>query len=149
MVSRMCFQYLCLLNFSKFYLNSSILFHFITSSIHFLFSSQRFSFPFYFCFLLPLMWGFHLSTFISLIPSCSILLLSTYVLLLPFWSANTLLCSSELGLNVFLCKSVLFLRQGKYLLLYNHITIYSLQAINAGEGVEKREPSYTLGGNAN
>ena len=25
----------------------------------------------------------------------------------------------------------------------------SLQAINAGEGVEKREPSYTAGGNAN
>ena len=25
----------------------------------------------------------------------------------------------------------------------------SLQAINAGEGVEKREPSYTIGGNAN
>ena len=25
----------------------------------------------------------------------------------------------------------------------------SLQAINAGEGVEKREPSYTDGGNAN
>ena len=25
----------------------------------------------------------------------------------------------------------------------------SLQAIHAGEGVEKREPSYTLGGNAN
>ena len=25
----------------------------------------------------------------------------------------------------------------------------SLQAINAREGVEKREPSYTLGGNAN
>ena len=24
-----------------------------------------------------------------------------------------------------------------------------LQAINAGEGVEKREPSYTVGGNAN
>ena len=24
----------------------------------------------------------------------------------------------------------------------------SLQAINAGEGVEKREPSYTVGGNA-
>ena len=24
-----------------------------------------------------------------------------------------------------------------------------LQAINAGEGVEKREPSYTAGGNAN
>ena len=27
--------------------------------------------------------------------------------------------------------------------------IQSLQAINAGEGVEKREPSYTIGGNAN
>ena len=25
----------------------------------------------------------------------------------------------------------------------------SLQAINAGEGVQKREPSYTVGGNAN
>ena len=25
----------------------------------------------------------------------------------------------------------------------------SLQVINAGEGVEKREPSYTAGGNAN
>ena len=28
-------------------------------------------------------------------------------------------------------------------------TSKSLQAINAGEGVEKREPSYTVGGNAN
>ena len=27
--------------------------------------------------------------------------------------------------------------------------IKNLQAINAGEGVEKREPSYTVGGNAN
>ena len=27
--------------------------------------------------------------------------------------------------------------------------IRNLQAINAGEGVEKREPSYTVGGNAN
>ena len=27
--------------------------------------------------------------------------------------------------------------------------IQSLQAINAGEGVEKREPSHTIGGNAN
>ena len=27
--------------------------------------------------------------------------------------------------------------------------IQSLQAINAGEGMEKREPSYTVGGNAN
>ena len=29
------------------------------------------------------------------------------------------------------------------------VTGYSLQIINAGEGVEKREPSYTVGGNAN
>ena len=27
--------------------------------------------------------------------------------------------------------------------------IQNLQAINAGKGVEKREPSYTVGGNAN
>ena len=27
--------------------------------------------------------------------------------------------------------------------------IQSLQAINAGQGMEKREPSYTVGGNAN
>ena len=27
--------------------------------------------------------------------------------------------------------------------------IQNLQAINAGEGVEKREPSYIVGGNAN
>ena len=27
--------------------------------------------------------------------------------------------------------------------------IKSLQTVNAGEGVEKREPSYTVGGNAN
>ena len=27
--------------------------------------------------------------------------------------------------------------------------IQNLQAINAAEGVEKREPSYTIGGNAN
>ena len=27
--------------------------------------------------------------------------------------------------------------------------IQNLQAINAGEGVEKKEPSYTVGGNAN
>ena len=26
---------------------------------------------------------------------------------------------------------------------------YKIQIINAGEGVEKREPSYTVGGNAN
>ena len=29
------------------------------------------------------------------------------------------------------------------------LCFWSLQAINAGEGVEKREPTYTVGGNAN
>ena len=31
----------------------------------------------------------------------------------------------------------------------NGLLSKSLQTINAGEGVEKREPSYTVGGNAN
>ena len=31
----------------------------------------------------------------------------------------------------------------------NGLLSKSLQVINAGEGVEKREPSYTVGGNAN
>ena len=29
------------------------------------------------------------------------------------------------------------------------VAIKNLQTINAGEGVEKREPSYTVGGNVN
>ena len=36
-----------------------------------------------------------------------------------------------------------------HLILTRLAAIKSLQTINAGEGVEKREPSYTLGGNAN
>jgi len=35
------------------------------------------------------------------------------------------------------------------LMLVRMAAIKSLQIINAGEGVEKREPSYTVGGNAN
>ena len=41
---------------------------------------------------------------------------------------------------------------GKSMLCFGAILkskVKSLQAINAGEGVEKREPSYTVGGNAN
>ena len=34
-------------------------------------------------------------------------------------------------------------------MLVRMATIKTLQTINAGEGVEKREPSYTVGGNAN
>ena len=36
-----------------------------------------------------------------------------------------------------------------HLILVRMAAIKSLQTINAGEGVEKREPSYTIGGNAN
>ena len=36
-----------------------------------------------------------------------------------------------------------------HLMLVRMAAIKSVQKINAGEGVEKREPSYTVGGNAN
>ena len=36
-----------------------------------------------------------------------------------------------------------------HFMLVRMAAIQSLQAINTGEGVEKREPSYTVGGNAN
>ena len=54
------------------------------------------------------------------------------------------------------CSTSLIIRemQIKTMMRY-HLTpvrmaaIKKLQTINAGEGVEKREPSYTVGGNAN
>ena len=36
-----------------------------------------------------------------------------------------------------------------YLTLIRMAIIENLQTINAGEGVEKRKPSYTVGGNVN
>ena len=36
-----------------------------------------------------------------------------------------------------------------HLTLVRMAAIQNLQAIDAGEGVEKRKPSYTVGGNAN
>ena len=36
-----------------------------------------------------------------------------------------------------------------YLILIRMVAIKKLQTINAGEDVEKREPSYPVGGNAN
>ena len=54
------------------------------------------------------------------------------------------------------CLTSLIIREMKikttmryHLTLVRMAAIKSLQAINAGEGVEKREPSYTVGGNAN
>jgi len=36
-----------------------------------------------------------------------------------------------------------------HLILVRMASSKNLQTINAGEGVEKREPAYTVGGNAN
>ena len=54
------------------------------------------------------------------------------------------------------CATSLIIRemQIKTAMRYHFMTvrmaaIQSLQAINAGEGVEKREPSYSVGGNVN
>ena len=44
---------------------------------------------------------------------------------------------------------ITFLPRSKHLLISCSQLSKSLQAINAGEGVEKRQPSYTVGGNAN
>ena len=48
--------------------------------------------------------------------------------------------------NVYMVQRLSGLRS---LVLSEWLRSKSLQAINAGEGVEKREPSYTVGGNAN
>ena len=48
-------------------------------------------------------------------------------------------CSHEIKRHLLLGRKV----------MTNLDSIKSLQLINAGEGVEKREPSYTVGGNAN
>ena len=51
------------------------------------------------------------------------------------------------------CSTSLIIREMKIKTTITHqsgwLLSKSLQAINAGEGVEEREPSYTVGGNAN
>ena len=54
------------------------------------------------------------------------------------------------------CSTLLIIREMQikttlryYFMLVRMAAIQSLQAINAGEGAEKKEPSYTVGGNAN
>ena len=54
-------------------------------------------------------------------------------------------CSTSLIIRAMQIKTTM----RYYLMLVRMTLLKSLQAINAGEGVGKREPSYTVGGNAN
>ena len=54
-------------------------------------------------------------------------------------------CSTSLTIREMQIKT----RMRYYFTSVRMAAIQNLQAINAGEGVEKREPSYTVGRNAN
>ena len=58
-------------------------------------------------------------------------------------------CLFTLFIVSFVVQKLLILIRGTISHQSKWLRSKSLQAINAGEGVEKREPSYTVGGNAN
>ena len=51
------------------------------------------------------------------------------------------------------CSTSQIIREIQIKAAFSHLSewpsSYNLQTINAGEGVERREPSYTVGGNVN
>ena len=51
--------------------------------------------------------------------------------------------------SIIVCLKAFILLVAVKIIIFSIKASKSLQAINAGEGVEKREPSYTVGGNAN